>query len=423
MRLLFLAFILSCTRTIASGLISTAPSIPQVTATCAQVEFQYRGDRDSLTNTYLPPSRLHIYARAIGKGIPPDAWVQWGAAGAITPVPNKNGFFRTLLRGLPPGTEFAVKLTADDDPVTQRFSPPSKAVKTLEEALNPPPSHTVKVHRTDPRLNKQRVHPTGAQSVCVDVHWHHPHLPSDFSNSPFDTFFTVSAKYRDEPPWAICEDYRAEDYTIKRNCGHPVYSSLQYYHPWRPASAYHTVCGLRDGHNITFEVATYNCDGPGPLTEMTAPLPPKAPDVVRRIHVRDRTIYLDWVPQHSPWISGYAIYLGLSGMDAMKLLCYVPLHEGGSVDLPLIPLDMKKTLVIQDRLPLGWDACNDTRTIKQQQEIGVSARLIYGSESPLSRAPLNGWIVDEDKLRMKQRKNRGEWRCWRHIPPPTPLNS
>jgi hypothetical protein len=101
---------------------------------------------------------------------------------------------------------------------------------------------------------------------------------------------------------------------------------------------------------------------------------------------------IDWIPQNADWIDGYAVYQALSKMDAVRLLCWVPLrgskYSGGSVSFPTMPVNNTYS---DPSIILG--AYMNNEEVHQAVELWIAARTEGQGESPTVRIPVNGHLL------------------------------
>jgi hypothetical protein len=170
-------------------------------------------------------------------------------------------------------------------------------------------------------------------------------------------------------------------------------------------SSYATVCGLRPKRRLHLSVEAFNVDGQTAAAHIEAFSPPSAPSVVTSLVTHpaaqesvagfQRRAVLDWIPQHDDFIKGHAIYLGLTEVESMKLLCWVP-HENsafavGHLELPIVHRNhthSENSLLLADYLE-GYP-------VHQEQELLVSTRTVGHLESPAYKFRLGEWqVLDE----------------------------
>lgn len=298
------------------------------------------------------------------------------------------------MRSLPEGQEFQVKIGLTNDIDDASVSPASEFLATRSEVVHPESAKNVRIHRTDPRRNLEK----HDGSVCVDVHWAHPHPRLDFH--PDDVYFRVSHMYVGEHPERFCEDVVGD---TNRSCGVPIDLVNSDF----PA-AYSTICGLRPKRHVTFSVDVFNCDNESNTVSVRMYTPPSAPSVVTTMitHAGSQeaiagfrpTCALDWIPQHDDFIEGHAVYLGLRDIDTMKLLCWIPSSHSdyarGHLD---IPIRHKNHTFAEDALLL--EDYEQQYHVHQEQELWVSTRVEGHLESPAFVHRLGNWLVMVDALK------------------------
>lgn len=351
------------------------PEITMVSARCAAVEFTH-GD-NSIKEVYVFAKR------------PTDsAFIQWGDP--LEARHTEEGRLRVLLRNLPAGSEFQVLLSSDmhwDEAGSN--SPVSEKGITHTEPSVPHEPMDLKIHRTDPRLNKRMID----GSVCVDLHWVHPHTV--LHDNPHDIYFRISHQYVGEHREVVCADFVGEP---ERKCGIPLYSEFARY-----PESYMTLCGLRPDRHIRFDVEAFDCDGESVIRHVQSVTPPNAPSVIitlvttpgvqESIAGFQPTVVVDWIPQHDDRIEGHAVYLGLTDISSQKMLCWVPHNESdpharGHVEIPIVHKNSTSALdskLLQDYAK-GYH-------VHQEQEIRVSTRVIGKLESPAYVFRLGDWLV------------------------------
>lgn len=368
------------------------PSFVRTSATCASIEFAYHGGE--------PPNRMYAFAKRPG-----DAdFVEWGR-----PLPARHvqpehfwspqGIYRVLMRDIPPGDRIEV-MFSDTPGLGGVVSPPTEATKVKGTKVLPVAPSGLQIHRTDPRLN----HKLHDKSVCVDLHWVHPH--SKLHQRPADVFFRIKYNWQQEPPVLFCEDEVGE---LKRSCG----VALDLVTSVLPAS-YATICGLRPNRTITFHVEAFNCDLATAMGELVAVTPPSSPNVVMGIQSKPwndeestagfrPTAVLDWIPEFNPLVVGHAVYLGLKGLGAIKLLCFIPVTARGNLEVPI----ERKNHTYSGDTSLLADFMQGY-AVHQEQELVVSTRTAVIAdgvdqgtevESPGSYHSLGSWLVVTEALK------------------------
>jgi hypothetical protein len=310
------------------------------------------------------------------------------------PLGPKQAMYRVLMRNLPAGQKFQVKIGLTNDIDNPGISPASEFSATRKEVIHPDFARNVMVHRTDPRINLAK----HDGSVCVDVHWAHPHPRLDFH--PDDVYFRVSHQYVGEHPDKFCEDQVGE--TV-RSCGVPIDMVNSDY----PA-AYSTICGLRPKRHVSFNVDVFNCDNESGTVSVRMMTPPSSPSVVTTMVTEAGaqeaiagfrpTCALDWIPQHDDLIEGHAVYLGLRDIATLKLLCWIPhdhsAYSAGHLD---IPIKHKNHTFSEDaQLLRDYEA---SYHVHQEQELWVSTRTKGHLESPAFVHRLGEWLVMDDALK------------------------
>ncbi|CAE8629823.1 unnamed protein product [Polarella glacialis] len=377
------------------------PRVESLSATCASIEFLYSGDSKSVDDVY-------IFAKEPFDG---DFSIRWGASVKVfdvsydisddqyiwdemTPQGQSVTRFRILMRELPPGRKFQVVLSDQEEALLGEglhFSEPSAYATSDATALPPAtPSH-LQLHRSDPRLNFDRED----KSLCVDLHWSHPHLK--LSNLPDDVLFRIFIQYAGEDPRMHCEDQLM---SRTRNCG----ASLDFVTTEMP-SMFATICGLRPKREVKFIVEAFNCDSKSVSASIQAVTPPSAPSVTAWLVTQAPsqgsqagfrpTAVIDWVPQHDDLIVGHAIYLALKSIGSMKLLCWEPHGSGrGHLELPVI----HKNNTYSSDAPLLRDYALRYH-VHQEQEILVATRTNGNLESPLYSFSLGEWLIIEESVK------------------------
>mmetsp|Transcript_109649 Transcript_109649/g.244860 ORF Transcript_109649/g.244860 Transcript_109649/m.244860 type:complete len:462 (+) Transcript_109649:137-1522(+) len=372
------------------------PVVVATSATCAAIEFAYKGhDR---------PYTVYIFAKQ-----PKDlAFIEWGAELPTRWVRKHHHnrkdpkVYRVLVRELPPGSEFQVKVSSGNDINSVDVSPPSKVVKTMKTAIAPDVPSNLQIHRTDPRLNLKQ----HDGSVCLDLHWSHPH--THLRQDPSDVFFRITREFHGEAPELVCEDKVG---SLKHTCGVPLTSVVS-----EVPSSFATICGLRPKRTMTFHVEAFNGDGvaksanngvsKGAVGFATAHIeavsPPSAPSVVTSLVTEPANqesaagfrplALVDWIPQHDDLIEGHAVYLGLREVSSMKMLCWVPhdntSYSGGHLELPIVHKNhtfSEDVLLVRDYLQRFH--------VHHEQEILVATRTVGHLESPAYSFRLGEWQV------------------------------
>jgi len=379
------------------------PRLTSISASCAAVEFMYAGDSKDLPYVY-------VFAKQ-AKDL--DFSTQWGAGLRVldvskepvilkpeevpweeeVPTDVKAKRFRILMRNLPSGSGFQVKLTDRKDAAFggSGFSSASKSATSDNKGSASAAPSNLEIHRTDPRLNLRR--PDG--SVCVDLHWSHPHMK--LSSLPDDVYFRIHYKYAGEDSVMYCEDIIGKR---TRACGVPLDSVTT-----SMPSSFANVCGLRPKRRVTFTVEAFNCDGKSVSRSMAATTPPEAPSVTSSLLTKPErqgssagftpNVVIDWIPQHSELITGHAIYLALKDLESVKLLCWAP-HEGskGGIVLPVKHKNhthSKHAALLQDYL--------QRYHVHQEQQVLVATRTVGSLESPMSAFSLGDWLVMEESVK------------------------
>jgi len=356
------------------------PAVTAVSAQCASIDFTVTGLK-----------RLdHMYVFA--KRPKEILFLQWGTPLSVRKLSKgktESPTYRVLMRELPSGKYFQV-LVSDTAAGVGVDSPPSKVAITRSEAIKPAPAVDLQVHRTDPRINP-KLHDG---SVCVDLHWSHPH--PELNGHPEDAYFRVRFRYEGELLQEFCEDTVGSKH---RNCGQQIQASIK-----GPPSSYVTICKLRPSRKVTFLIEAFNCDHQSTSASVEMLSPTSAPTVVTRLVTSppDQTsiagfrpvAVIDWIPQHNELIEGHAIYLGLRQVSAMKLMCFVPNDQVGHLEVPVIH---KNHTFAEDALLLRYYL--EKISVHQEQEIFVSTRLKGHLESPVYSFSLGDWLVVEDALK------------------------
>lgn len=334
-------------------------------------------------------------------------YVQWGPALPVRKVETRKDPFnpdkpapptyRMLMRNIPPGEQFQVKVS-DEPHLMGDVSTNSSMVKSLSMPVAPAvPSH-LRLHRTDPRLNHKKHDGT----VCVDLHWSHPH--PQLRRQPDDVYFRITYNGRGEPPTEYCADRIGN---VKHQCGTPLPSASA-----ELPLSYETLCGLRPNRTLRFALEAFNCDGQRAEATLTAVTPPSGPSMMVEMvtHPREQesaagfkpTVIVDWVPQIDPLIEGHAVYLGLADIFAAKLICWLPRTMPGKMEVPIIH---KNDTHSTDGLLLH-DYWGGT-AVHQEQELMVATRTAYyidgvkvgHLESPASRYRLGDWHILEEAVK------------------------
>jgi len=355
------------------------PIVSMVSAKCAAVEFTHEG----------PIEKVFVFAKR-----PKDVeYIQWGTP--LRARETNTERLRILMKKLPPGEEFQVLLSADmhwDEPATN--SPPSEPSFTRTTLLHPDAPRSLGIHRTDPRLNKRKAD----GSICVDLQWSHKH--TQLNDNPDDVYFRISHQYIGEHRETVCVDEVGEAH---RRCGVPIPTDFEKF-----PESYMTLCGLRPDRNVRFDVEAFNCDGQSVARHISAVTPPSAPNVIVTLVTepgpqesiagfQPRAV-IDWIPQHSELIEGHAVYLGLSDIDAQKLLCWVP-HGSSSFAAGHLSIPIKHqnyTFAEDSRL---LDAYINHWHVHQEQEIHVSTRIHGKLESPAFVFRLGEFLCMDEALK------------------------
>lgn len=360
--------------------------VSEISATCATVDFAFHGE-GNLGEVYLYAKRPED-----------DDFLQWGHSLKAWRLDGQDGppKYRLLMQHIPPGSSLRVKVS-----VTPHLLGDTSEESASEVSLRSPPflaePSELELHRTDPRLNKEK----HDSSVCVDLHWSHPH--PRLRHQPDDVFFRILYHGVREPPMEVCTDAVGSS---ERKCGQPLHSTKS-----KLPKSYETICGLRPNRTLGFIVQAFNCDGQQVESQLQAVTPPSGPAVVFKKITQTRNqessigfkprVLIDWVPQIDPLIEGHAIYLGLADIFAEKLLCWVPRSLPGQIELPI---KHKNHTHSEDALLLRdyWSKL----PVHQEQELMVASRTAYyvGGrkkgylESPASRFELGDWLVMEEAV-------------------------
>jgi len=268
-------------------------------------------------------------------------------------------------------------------------SPISERATTHTTPTTPHEPMALRIHRTDPRLNQKL--PDG--SVCVDLHWTHPHTV--LHDNPHDIYFRIAHEYVGEHREEVCADEVGEP---ERKCGTPIFNEFAKY-----PESYMTLCGLRPDRHIRFDVEAFDCDGESVVRHISTVTPPSAPSVIVTLVTEpgaqetiagfQPTVVVDWIPQHDDRIEGHAVYLGLTDVSAQKLLCWVPhdpsdKHARGHLEIPVMHTNFTSAehrVLLQNYL--------DHFHVHQEQEIRVSTRVKGKLESPAYVFRLGDWLV------------------------------
>lgn len=362
------------------------PVIAEVSAKCAAVEFSYKGDLE------LP----FVYAFAKRPGDP--AYFQWGPGlSTIVLGTDADGTrrFRALMRDLPPDEAFSVKVSDTNDDTTGDNSPESDTGRMHSESHLPTAPEGLSVHRTDPRENLQK----HDGSICLDVHWMHAN--TRLAAQPYDVYFRVRYDYEGEGFEEFCTDLIGG---TEHKCGKPLMKVKA-----RLPASYATICGLRPKRRVTLKVEAFSCDGGSAAAKMEVMTPPSAPIVVATLETEPApqqsiagfrpTALLDWIPQHDEVVEGHAVYLGLSLLDSMKLLCYVPAdpnspYARGHLE---VPIEHKNHTYTSD-VKLLRDFMQQYH-VHQEQELFVATRTAGNLESPPFSFKLGSWLVIEEAVK------------------------
>jgi hypothetical protein len=351
------------------------PEVTMVSARCAAVEFTH-GD-NSIQEVYVFAKR------------PKDNnFIQWGNPLEVRHT--EEGTLRILLRNLPVGSEFQVLLSSDmhwDEAGSN--SPVSEKSVTHSTPSEPHPPMALHIHRTDPRMN----HKWLDGSICVDLHWTHPHTV--LHDNPHDIYFRISHEYIGEHREEVCTDEVGEP---KRKCGTPIPNEFSQY-----PESYMTLCGLRPDRHIRFDVEAFDCDGESVVRHIKTVTPPSAPSVIVTLVTEPAMqesiagfqpmAVVDWIPQHDDRIEGHAVYLGLTDISAQKLLCYLPhdpsdRHAKGHLEVPI----MHKNYTSSEHKNLLMNYLKHAH-VHQKQEIRVTTRVKGKLESPAFVFRLGDWLV------------------------------
>jgi hypothetical protein len=208
--------------------------------------------------------------------------------------------------------------------------------------------------------------------------------------------FTLEYVYTGEDKiHLVCKDKEA---VLTRNCGQHIQTSLN-----GPVNQfYQTICGLRPKRRVTFILWTWGCGEKGNSRQFEVLTPPSAPVVVHRFEDKPEAEHptqgfipheiIDWIPQNADWIDGYAVYQALSKMDAVRLLCWVPLrgskYSGGSISFPTRRVN---NTYADPSVILG--AYMSNLEVHQAVELWVAARTLGQGESPAVRISVNGHLL------------------------------
>eukprot|EP00927_Polykrikos_kofoidii_P049789 TRINITY_DN43798_c0_g1_i1.p1 TRINITY_DN43798_c0_g1~~TRINITY_DN43798_c0_g1_i1.p1 ORF type:complete len:537 (-),score=62.35 TRINITY_DN43798_c0_g1_i1:254-1759(-) len=372
------------------------PVIREVSGRCATVEFAYSGA--SVIREKVGLGDVYVFARRQSE---PD-FLQWGGALQARRVGHSD-VFAVLMRGLPLGEQFSVQVAADSMLGGPR-SEASDVASTHTATSVPAAPQSLIAHRTDPR-NNHNVHDG---SVCVDLHWSHPHPRA--AAKPGDVHFRIVYSYEGEDEIVYCED---EVGNLDRACGLPIQTVRE-----GLPSLYMTLCDLRPNRRVRFRVSALTCDEEAVDEEFHVTTPPSAPSVVARLIIspesqeaiagfQPRAVF-DWIPQHDELILGHAIYLGLKHVSAMKLLCWVP-HtdasatsrkknsdglETGHLSLPVVH---RNHTYAEHWSLLGAYLAH--KSVHQEQEVLITTRVVGSLESPAFRHHLGEWLVLDATLK------------------------
>lgn len=368
----------------ASSLFSE-PKITVVTGRCAAVEFTYGADRKDVEHVVVEAKR------------PKDeAFIQWGSPWSTRNIGGDPPKYRVLVRDLPPGESFQVRLSTMADIAAGRpASLPSEKKETKPELTMPFSPNALSIHRTDPRKNLQK----DDGSVCIDLHWSHPNPKLD--GQPDDVYFRLTQQYVGERRHTLCRDKVG---STSRTCGVDIGIGKSHV-----PSSYYTICGLRPGRRLRFDVEALNCDGRAAARHIEVFSPPSAPNVVTTLVTApgaqesiagfNPIAVIDWIPQHDERIVGHAVYQGLVEISAMKLLCYVPSDRSneyarGHLEVPIV--HMNHTYAEDSDL---LDDYLSHFEVHQEQEIRVATRTSANLESPAYTFRLGEWLVRDDALK------------------------
>jgi len=236
----------------------------------------------------------------------------------------------------------------------------------------------------------------------VDLHWSHPH--PTLRQTPSDVYFGIRWHAIGEATTTFCSDEVGQ---ATRSCGTPLNSVAA-----ALPSSFATICGLRPNRTINFIVEALNCDLQSSSAHFQALTPSGAPDVVlTKVTVPPAQesfagfhpmALLDWIPVEGLQVEGHAIYLGLAGVSAAKLLCWVPHGNPGHLELPIEHKNhthSKHALLIRD----SWNGHH----VHQEQELLISTRTAVFDrgrktgylESPTRGFRLGNWLVMEDSVK------------------------
>lgn len=365
------------------------PEIIDASVHCAAVQFSVSGSEDVVS--------LHAFAKRSTDPL----FLQWGLPLQVHPVEaGAESFdnddvtkYRVLLRGLPPGVCFQLRLSTIPD--VDAASPPSSEKCMRQNVRTPAAPRDLQVHRTDPRENP----PQHDHSICIDLHWAHER--PKLSTHPDDVYFRIQYNYMGESPQLFCEDAVG---ATARNCG----MEIRHVGSDLPLARYTTVCGLRPKRRIRFSVEAFTCDGGSQATVLDVKSPPSAPAAVSKLVTNpppqasiagfEPLVILDWIPQHDDHIEGHAIYLGLRDVSAMKLMCWVPSGSGkyaqGHVEIPIV----HKNHTFSEDAVLYRDYLRKYH-VHQEQEIFLATRIAGKLESPAYSVRLGEWLVVDEALK------------------------
>ncbi|CAJ1357293.1 unnamed protein product [Effrenium voratum] len=369
-----------------SDLFAGLPQLRSVSASCAAVEFHYAKDL----------AKVYIYG-LVAKDAEFSA--EWGegqkplALGRAKSSSSTVRRYRALMQKLPPGKPFEVKLADQADAkfggLTFSCASTPQVTQSVRQQVAAP--FNVQLHRTDPRVNVKKQE----DSVCIDLHWSHPQ-PS-LRMLPEDAYFRILTQYEGEEVKKFCEDKIGQ---VRRNCGVPTAHT---------GESYSTICGLWPKRRVTFTVEAFNCDGGYAFANASAVLPPAAPVFTASLITTPGSqetsagfwpkVVIDWIPQHHPLIQGHAIYLALTGIGAMKLLCWIPLDRKLGKGHLQLPIQQKNHTHARDAAMLHDYL--ERYKVHQEQQVLVATRSSANNsrgeilESPVSAYSLKDWLIME----------------------------
>eukprot|EP00928_Gymnodinium_smaydae_P085107 TRINITY_DN6842_c0_g1_i1.p1 TRINITY_DN6842_c0_g1~~TRINITY_DN6842_c0_g1_i1.p1 ORF type:complete len:471 (-),score=104.60 TRINITY_DN6842_c0_g1_i1:93-1472(-) len=372
------------------------PLIEVTSGKCAAVKFSYSGGGDG-------PGWVYVFAK---RAIDPE-YMRLGEAIEARRVKTAYGpdnEYRVLVRGLPHNETFQVIISAGDELLSGASEGSSSSASASEPSAFggtkgahdvPRAPEALEAHRTDPRSNPLE----HDGSVCLDLHWSHSHPV--LHGMPSDVFFRILHNYEGEEPVVFCEEHQSAS---ERSCGQHLDSVAG-----GSAKRYATVCGLRPKRHVHFRVEALNCDGEAGVANVSTMTPPSAPSVVAKLvtHPADEesaagffpVVHVDWIPQHDDDIVGHAIYLGLTEVSAMKLLCWVPIggfgkYSRGHVELPIQHTNF--TFSSHSDLVAAY---LQKYHVHQEQELLVTTRVKGNLESPAYHFRLGNWLVMDKEVK------------------------